>query len=167
MNGCPGPSHHQASMRRQSMSFQKASDTSPSLVTLDPLKRRGILYLRLLRSGPSGRMEVEQDLAARTGPEGARALDHLERLEGMMSRALDRPLDIGSLEAVRTTEDEAVVADLIASAVDQSPAERRLQASRIAGRGDVEPLARAAELAARALATGEVPKCSCGRTSAD
>jgi hypothetical protein len=149
------------------MSFQKASDTSPSLVTLDPLKRRGILYLRLLRSGPAGRMEVEQDLVARSGPDSARALDHLERLERLMSRAFDRPLDIGSLKAVRATEDEALIADLIATAAHRTPAERRLQASRIARRGDVEPLERSAELVAGALATGELTKCSCGRTSVD
>jgi hypothetical protein len=84
-----------------------------------------------------------------------------------MARAVDRPLVIGSIEDARATEDEMVLAQLIAAAADDRLVECRLRASRLADGSDPEPLARAAELAASVIAPVEAARCSCGGTSAD
>jgi hypothetical protein len=142
-------------------------DTIATLVTLDALTRRVILYLRLLRTSPAGRREVEQDLVARAGPGSEHSLEHLERLEDLVARALDRPLDIGSVEDGRATGDEMVVAQLVVAAVEGSSGACRLQASRLAAQSDCEPLARSADLAAGLFTVGSAARCSCGRTSDD
>jgi hypothetical protein len=145
----------------------QGSGPIPKLVTLDPLSRRVILYLRLLRASPAGRREVEQDLVARAGPGSERSLEHLERLEALVSRALERPLDIGRIEHVRATGDEMVVAQLVAAAAEGSPGASRLRASRLAADPDRETLARSAALAARLFTVGTAARCSCGRTIDD
>jgi hypothetical protein len=99
------------------MNVRLTSDATASLVMLEPLERRVIVYLRLLRSA-TGRREVEHDRVARAGPGSEGSLDHLQRLESLMARAVDRPLDIGSIEDARATEDEMVLAQLIAAAAD-------------------------------------------------
>jgi hypothetical protein len=149
------------------MIIRPASETTVSLVMLEPLKRRVIMYLRLLRNAAAGRAEVEQDLVARAGLGSERSLNHLELLERLGSRALDRPLNIGSMEKARATEDEMVLAQLIAAAADGRTRDCYLQASRVAGRDECEPLVSAAKLAGSLIAVGEVARCSCGKTGAN
>jgi hypothetical protein len=141
-------------------------EATESLVRLDPLERRVIVYLRLLRS-TTGRREIEHDLVARAGSGTERTLDHLEGLERLMARAIKRPLVIGSIDDGRATKDEMVLAQLIGAAADRSAAKCRRRASWIAGEVDHARLARAAELVASLIAPVEVARCSCGRTSAD
>jgi hypothetical protein len=50
-----------------------------------------------------------------------------------MARAINRPVVIGSIEDTRATEDEMVLARLVAAAADHRPADCRLQALRLAG----------------------------------
>ncbi len=85
------------------MATALASGATTSLVPLDPLERRVIMYLRLLRNGRRGWAEVEQDIGARVGSGSQQALEHIERLEELMCHTISRPLDIGSVDDVQAT----------------------------------------------------------------
>jgi hypothetical protein len=149
------------------MATTSASEAATSLVLLNPLERRVILYLRLHRSGRRGRAEVEQDIAARLGSGTEQALGHVERLERLISHAVSRPLDLGSMADVRATRDERIVAKLLGIADDRRSADRLLSESGIAALVNREQLMRAISIAAGIIARETAPRCSCGRTSAD
>jgi hypothetical protein len=149
------------------MQYKPICDIAPSLVTMEPAGRRVITYLRLLRSAPAGRGEVEQDIAARGGLARERPLEDLERMERLMTQALDRTLDIGGLYDSRATADEVIIAGFIAAAAEGRFDACRRKACEIVGPARAEPLVDAVRRAARGLAAADMPRCSCGRTSAD
>jgi hypothetical protein len=150
------------------METASASAACTSLVLLDPLERRVIMYLRLLRSGRRGRSEVEQDILARVGFGAEEALEHMERLERLTACAISRPLNIGSVDDVQATSDEQMVSKLVGAAAGSTTADLSLFPNRdpaaLAARED---LTRAPELAACVIAAGTAARCSCGRTSSN